>query len=133
MMRLRCGGRFEMAMIKLSNYYSPRMPIQKLETSTAGHYYPWPKRTNKWQFLAACVGLRKAESSILTQIRTGRIGLAAFLNRARVPDFPSPMCQCGQAEETASHIIAYCPPVHGSKAKSDRPVWPHGRQNSGTH
>jgi len=55
------------------------------------------------------VGLRKAESSILTQIRTGRIGLAAFLNKARVPDFPSPKCQCGQAEETASHIIAYCP------------------------
>ena len=32
------------------------------------------------------VGLRKAESSILTQIWTGRIGLAAFLNRGRVPD-----------------------------------------------
>ena len=53
--------------------------------------------------------LKKAESSILTQIRTGRIGLAAFLNKARVPNFPSPICQCGQAEETASHIIAYCP------------------------
>ena len=46
---------------------------------------------------------------MLTQIRTGRIGLASFLNRARVPDFPSPMCQCGQAEETASHVIVFCP------------------------
>lgn len=55
------------------------------------------------------VGLKKAESSMLTQIRTGRIGLACFLNKARVPEFPSPMCQCGQAEETASHIIAFCP------------------------
>jgi len=54
-------------------------------------------------------GLKKAESSILTQIRTGRIGLASFLNRAKVPDFPTPMCQCGRAEETASHIIAFCP------------------------
>ena len=54
-------------------------------------------------------GLKKAESSILTQIRTGRIGLASFLNRARVLDFPSPKCQCGRAEETASHIIAFCP------------------------
>ena len=35
--------------------------------------------------------------------------MASFLNRARVPGFPSPMCQCGQAEETAAHIIAYCP------------------------
>ena len=53
--------------------------------------------------------LKKAESSVLTQIRTGRIGLAAFLNKARVPDYPSPKCQCGLAEETASHVIAYCP------------------------
>ena len=54
-------------------------------------------------------GLRKAESSALIQIRTGRIGLAAFLNKARVPGYPSPFCQCGQAPETASHIIAHCP------------------------
>jgi hypothetical protein len=53
--------------------------------------------------------LQKAESSVLTQIRTGRIGLAAFLNKARVPEFPSPMCQCGQASETAKHVIAHCP------------------------
>ena len=52
--------------------------------------------------------LKKAESSLLTQIRTGRIGLAAFLNKARVPDYPSPKCQCGHAEKMASYIIAYC-------------------------
>src|SRR5438045_6706528 len=53
--------------------------------------------------------LRKAESAVLTQIRTGRIGLAAFLNKVRVPDFPSPQCRCGQAQETAAHIILHCP------------------------
>jgi hypothetical protein len=53
-------------------------------------------------------GLRKAESSVITQIRTGRIGLAAFLNKARVPGFPSPVCACGQARETAAHVIAHC-------------------------
>ena len=42
------------------------------------------------------------------QIRTGRIGLVAFLNKARVPDFPSPVCQCGRARETAQHIIVHC-------------------------
>jgi hypothetical protein len=54
-------------------------------------------------------GLHKAESSVITQIRTGRIGLAAFLNKAQVPDFPSPVCQCGQANETAAHVIVHCP------------------------
>ena len=53
--------------------------------------------------------LKKAESSVLTQIQTGRIGLVAFLNKARVPNFPSPICQYSQAEETALYIIAYCP------------------------
>ena len=43
------------------------------------------------------------------QIRTRRIGLVAFLNKAKVPNFPSPIYQYGQAEETASYIIAYCP------------------------
>jgi hypothetical protein len=52
--------------------------------------------------------LHKAESSMLTQIQTGRIGLAAFLNKMRVPDYPSPMCRCGQLAETATHIIAHC-------------------------
>ena len=53
-------------------------------------------------------GLHKAESAVMTQIRTGRIGLTAFLNKARVPDFPSPVCQCGRARETAQHIIVHC-------------------------
>jgi len=25
-----------------------------------------------------------------------------------VPGFPSPVCPCGQARETASHVIAHC-------------------------
>jgi hypothetical protein len=52
--------------------------------------------------------LRKAESSLLTQIWTGRIGLAAFLNKTRVPGYETPTCQCGQARETATHIIVHC-------------------------
>ena len=54
-------------------------------------------------------GLRKAESSLITQIRSGRIGLAAFLNKANVPGYESPTCQCGQARETATHVIIHCP------------------------
>ncbi len=51
--------------------------------------------------------LQKAESSVITQIHTGRIGLAAFLNKARVPGFPSPVCPCSQASETVTHVIAH--------------------------
>ena len=52
--------------------------------------------------------LQKAEASLLLQIRTGRISLASFLFRAGVPDFPTPLCVCGQAEETAKHITSSC-------------------------
>jgi hypothetical protein len=54
-------------------------------------------------------GLRKAESSIITQIRIGRIGLAAFLNKIHVPSFDSPTYQCGNANEMAAHIVVHCP------------------------
>ena len=57
--------------------------------------------------------LHKAESAVITQIRTGRIGLAAFLNKARVPRVESPACQCGWAKETAAHVIAHCPRFNG--------------------
>ena len=50
--------------------------------------------------------LQKAEASLLLQTRTGRIGLASFLFRAGVPDFPTPLCVCGLAEETVKHITS---------------------------
>ena len=59
--------------------------------------------------LAKRRGLRKHESTALTQIRTGRIGLKAFLHRRRVPDVLSPRCSCGQAEQTPAHLFADCP------------------------
>ena len=54
-------------------------------------------------------GLSKAQSSILTQIRTGKVGLAAFLCKRRVPGFPTPACSCGAQWETAKHVILDCP------------------------
>ena len=53
--------------------------------------------------------LRKAESSALVQFRTGRTGLASFLYWIGVPDFRSPVCQCGQEEESPSHMLRHCP------------------------
>jgi hypothetical protein len=53
--------------------------------------------------------LRKAESSILVQARTGKIGLNKFLYQRRVPEYVSAQCQCQGGEETVRHLVLYCP------------------------
>jgi len=53
-------------------------------------------------------GVSKAMSSLITQIRTEKIGLNAFLFDRRVPDI-LPTCACGWPRQTAKHIIKYCP------------------------
>ena len=52
--------------------------------------------------------LLKHESSLLTQIRTGKIGLRAFLFERRVPEATTPRCSCGEAPETAAHLVLSC-------------------------
>lgn len=54
-------------------------------------------------------GLRKAESSALTQMRTDKIGLADFLYKCRVPDVTSASCQCGWRRQTVKHVFMCCP------------------------
>jgi hypothetical protein len=53
--------------------------------------------------------LLKHESSLLTQIRTGKVGLRAFLFERKVPDVATPRCSCGEAPETAAHLVLDCP------------------------
>jgi exonuclease III len=53
--------------------------------------------------------LAKAESSVLTQIRTEKIGLAAFLFQRQVPDIASARCPCGWRQQTATHVAIFCP------------------------
>lgn len=53
-------------------------------------------------------GLRKAESSVLIQARTGRIGLAKFLYNRKVPGVLSAQCRCGAGEETPRHMALFC-------------------------
>src|SRR5260370_29237467 len=52
--------------------------------------------------------LLKHESSLLTQIRTGKVGLRAFLFERKVPDVATPRCLCGEAPETAAHLALDC-------------------------
>jgi hypothetical protein len=54
-------------------------------------------------------GLRKAESSLAIQLRTGTSGLDTFLFQARVPSVPSPLCSCGRGRQTARHVLIFCP------------------------
>jgi hypothetical protein len=54
-------------------------------------------------------GLRKHESVTLTQIRTGKIGLRAFLAKRRVPGIVTPLCPCSIGPETPEYIIIHCP------------------------
>ena len=54
------------------------------------------------------VGISKATSSLITQIRTEKIGLNAFLADRRVPN-RTPKCSCGHQRQTAKHILMYCP------------------------
>jgi hypothetical protein len=54
------------------------------------------------------VGLRKAESSVLVQASTGRIGVAKFLYNRRVPGVLSAQCSCEAGEEPPRHMALFC-------------------------
>ncbi|KAM3515262.1 hypothetical protein MY11210_001155 [Beauveria gryllotalpidicola] len=47
-------------------------------------------------------------SSILVQLRTGKIGLNAFLHERRVPGFDSGTCRCGGGPEDIYHMLLQC-------------------------
>ena len=60
--------------------------------------------------------LKKAESALATQIRTGKIGLADFLHKRRVPGITSPACPCGWHRQTPEHVIMFCRLTNGRRA-----------------
>ena len=61
-------------------------------------------------------GLAKAESALATQLRTGKIGLADFLHRRRVPGVETPACPCGAPRQTPEHVILECNMHEGREA-----------------
>jgi hypothetical protein len=62
-------------------------------------------------------GLRKEESALLVQMRTGKVGLRSFLFHRQVPEVITPICRCGQGEETPAHIAAYCTTENTARAQ----------------
>src|SRR3954468_5538290 len=65
-------------------------------------------------------GLIKAQSSVLIQMRTGKIGLSAFLFHRKVPGYETPLCTCGQGPQTPEHLFTTCtdPQSHNLMAMS---------------
>jgi ribonuclease HI len=56
-------------------------------------------------------GLRKATTSILIQLRTGKIGLSHYLSRIKVRD--SARCECNLGSQTPRHVVLICPLLQG--------------------
>ncbi|GJC99960.1 zinc knuckle [Colletotrichum higginsianum] len=52
-------------------------------------------------------GLKKAQSTILIQCRTGVIGLNSFLKQVKLSE--TDMCPCGTGVHTVSHLLYKCP------------------------
>ena len=57
--------------------------------------------------LAKHNGLQRPLSSLITQLRTGKIGLAHYLHKIRRRD--SPRCPCAQGIQTVRHVLTECP------------------------
>ena len=88
-----------------------RIRWREKENQRAQIHSQWDqiKRPPDPKILQLHKGLKKAESSMLIQLRTGRIGLNYFLNKAKVPGYESGQCSCNRGPETPRHILIYCP------------------------
>jgi hypothetical protein len=53
-------------------------------------------------------GLHKAESALLVQARTKKIGLAEFLYSRKVPGVDTARCRCGTGHKTPRHMALFC-------------------------
>jgi len=61
--------------------------------------------------------LRKAESSMAVQLRSGKIGLNHFLRQRKVPGVRSAECICGWRKQTAKHMLLFCPRLADMRAE----------------
>ena len=96
----------------LRNNFRKRWEREWLEYSHGADPRTEPARSavcEKKDTLRRHEGLTKAESSLAIQLRTGRVGLADYLYKRRVPGFESPACSCGWGRQTIHHVIMFCP------------------------
>ena len=93
----------------------PPVPHRSTNPDPGGGGWKPEKMPYKKATLSLHADLPKPQSSLLTQIRTGKIGLAGFLHTCRVPGFEPPACPCGWHRETAQHIALDCPRFHSEQ------------------
>ena len=65
-------------------------------------------------------GFKKAESSIVIQAHTEKIGLAQFLCNRGVPGVVTGLCSCGVEPETARHVTLHCNIKEGRRGELRR-------------
>ena len=53
--------------------------------------------------------LRRAEASIVSQIRSEHIGFRAYLHRRKVPGIQDTECPCGYHVQNPEHMVLVCP------------------------
>ena len=66
--------------------------------------------------------MTKAQSSLLTQVHTGHIGLRDYLFSRGVPDVTTPWCPCGLDKETPHHTICHCEDEGMMEEAGERPA-----------
>ena len=67
-----------------------------------GKHLDWKKQKKIW------ADMTKAQSSLYTQVKTDHIGFRDYLFSRKVPGVITPWCACGEARETAFHVICEC-------------------------
>jgi hypothetical protein len=72
--------------------------------------------------MEAHTGMKKHESALLTQLRTGKVGFNAFLHLMRVPDIQGPECDCQEGDMTVEHVLLKCPQWNTERAELISPL-----------
>lgn len=76
------------------------------ENGTTGGVTFYLEKEPNPKVLAKYTGIRRPLSSLITQLRTGKIGLAHYLHKIRRRD--SPRCPCSQGIQTVRHVLTEC-------------------------